>query len=72
MNALYRNIYKLVDFVKGFNTAYHCNLKSLITNYAKREGLTKPPTAPEFLEIIGRVDDGILVADKMLRSLEVA
>lgn len=59
-------------FVKGYNTAYHCNLRSLITNHMKREGLTKSPTIPEFLESTGKVDDAILVADKMIRAVEAA
>ncbi len=56
---------------RGYNTAYHCNLKSLITNYKKREGMTKKVTVPDFLEIIDRVDDAILVADKMLQMVKV-
>lgn len=56
---------------RGYNTAYHCNLKSLITNYKKREGITKKVTVPDFLEIIDRVDDAILVADKMLQMVKV-
>ena len=59
-------------FVRGYNTAYHCNLRSLITNHMKREGLTKSPTIPEFLESTGKVDDAILVADKMIRAVEAA
>jgi len=59
------------DFTRGYNAAYHCNLKSLITNYKKREGITKRVTTPDFLEITDRVDDAILVADKMLQMVKV-
>ena len=56
---------------RGYNTAYHCNLKSLITNYKKRESITRKVTVPDFLEITDRVDDAILVADKMLQMVKV-
>ncbi|MFC4661699.1 antA/AntB antirepressor family protein [Oceanobacillus aidingensis] len=55
------------DFRKSFNTAYRTNLKMLITNYALKHNL-KSLSAPQYLSIVNRLEDGVRVADKMLNQ----
>lgn len=53
------------DFRKSFNTAYRTNLKMLVRNYAMKHKLKKL-SAPQYLSLVNRLEDGIRVADKML------
>ncbi|MDY0394745.1 antA/AntB antirepressor family protein [Virgibacillus halophilus] len=57
------------DFRKSFNTAYRTNLKMLVQNHALKHGL-KSLTAPQYLSLTNRLEDGIRVADKMLNQSE--
>lgn len=53
------------DFRQAFNTAYRTNLKLLIENYKFKHGI-KELSAPEYLARVGRLEDAIRVADKLL------
>ncbi|MCJ0932962.1 antA/AntB antirepressor family protein [Virgibacillus halodenitrificans] len=57
------------DFRKSFNTAYRTNLKMLVQNYALKHSL-KSLSAPQYLSLVNRLEDGIRVADKMLNQSE--
>lgn len=54
-------------FRRAFNNAYRTNLKALIKNYQAKHGL-KSLTAPQYLSLTDRLEDGIRVADKMLNQ----
>lgn len=54
-------------FRRLFNNAYKTNIKALMKNYQTKHGL-KSITAPQYLSMIDRLDDGIRIADKMLNS----
>ena len=60
------------EFVLRFNRAYNVNLEARKTWYKKNLGLSKKPSTPEYLEEAGLIPDGLRVADKMLRSLELS
>lgn len=53
------------DFREAFNIAYRTNLKLLIANYKIKHGI-KRLTMPGYLTAVGRLEDGIRVADKLL------
>jgi hypothetical protein len=53
-------------FISKYNTAYHTNLKLLITQYVNKGN--KKPTIPEFLEITDKLYDAMRVVDKMLQE----
>lgn len=54
-------------FRRAFNNAYRTNLKALIKNYQAKHGL-KSLTAPQYLSLTDRLEDGMRVADKMLNQ----
>jgi prophage antirepressor-like protein len=54
-------------FRTSYNTAFHTNLKVLITNYCNKHGL-KSLTMPQYLSIAGKLEDAVRVADKMLNA----
>jgi gas vesicle protein len=53
------------EFVTAYNTAYKTNLKRKMKNYMRAHGIKKM-TTPEYLEAVGKLDDAMRVADKML------
>lgn len=53
------------EFVTAYNTAYKTNLKAKMKNYMRAHGIKKM-TSPEYLEAVGKLDDAMRVADKML------
>jgi hypothetical protein len=55
-------------YVQTFNTAYHTNLNRLKSSY-KESHTMRSITTPIFLDRVGRLEDGIRVADKMLNQL---
>lgn len=55
-------------FDKAWNTAFGANLTALRKNYAKKHGLKKVPTRPEYLELVGQLPDALRIADKMLTN----
>lgn len=55
------------EFRQAFNTAYHTNLSLLMSHYKFKHGL-KELTIPQYLAAVGRLDDGIRVADKLLNK----
>ena len=55
------------DFRTAFNTAYRTNLTMLIENYKLKHGI-KDLSMPEYLARVGRLDDAIRVADKLLNQ----
>jgi hypothetical protein len=52
-------------FREAYNIAYHTNIKTLINNHIKKNG-KKNMTVPEYLEAVGKIKDGLRVANKML------
>jgi uncharacterized coiled-coil protein SlyX len=54
-------------FIQTFNTAYHTNINRLKSSYKNSHGMSKIST-PEYLYLVGRLEDGIRVADKMLNQ----
>lgn len=52
-------------FREAYNIAGHTNVKMLANNYARKYGIRKM-TIPEYLEVVGKIQDGLRVADKML------
>lgn len=52
------------DFVSAYNTAYNTNLN--LRKTLREAATAKEMTMPEFLEMVGEVEDAIRVADKML------
>lgn len=55
------------EFRQAFNTAFRTNLTLLMEHYKFKHGL-KELTIPQYLAAVGRLDDGIRVADKMLNK----
>jgi prophage antirepressor-like protein len=55
------------EFRQAFNTAYRTNLTMLIENYKLKHGI-KDLSMPEYLARVGRLDDAIRVADKLLNQ----
>lgn len=55
------------EFRQAFNTAYRTNLTMLIENYKLKHGL-RELTMPEYLAKVGRLDDALRVADKLLNQ----
>lgn len=53
-------------FRESYNNAYHTNLNLLIRNYRKKNNLKKKPSAPEYFEATGQLDDALRVAEKMI------
>jgi len=58
------------DFTDRFNTAYHTNLTARVDNYRLKHGL-KELSRPQYLSIVGQLDDAIRVGDKMLNQSPV-
>jgi hypothetical protein len=56
------------DFVTAFNTAFHANLKALIRHYCEKNEVKKL-SVPAYLMTSDKIDDGLLVADKMLNTV---
>jgi hypothetical protein len=56
------------DFVTAFNTAFHANLKALIRHYCEKNEVKKL-SIPAYLMTSDKIDDGLLVADKMLNTV---
>lgn len=54
------------DFVSAYNTAYNTNLN--LRKTLREAALSRELTIPEFLEMVGEVEDAIRVADKLLNS----
>ncbi len=54
------------EFTKAYNTAYRANLTALKTNYEERHG--RSVTRPQFLAAVGKLEDALRVADKMLNK----
>lgn len=62
------------DFRTAYNTAFRTNIVLVIEHYKAKHGL-KALTMPEYLERVGKIEDALRVADKMLNppiSKEVA
>lgn len=59
------------EFDQAFNTAFRTNLTALRENYCRRNAL-RDITRPEYLEAVGRLEDAIRVADKMLNNQATA
>jgi phage anti-repressor protein len=55
------------NFKQAFNTAYRTNITMLIENYKMNNNL-KSLTMPEYLGKVGRLDDAIRVADKLINQ----
>lgn len=55
------------DFKKAFNVAYRTNLELLILNYKSKTGIKKV-TIPQYLLAIGKLEDGIRIADKLINQ----
>jgi len=58
------------DFTDRFNTAYHTNLTARVDNYRDKHGL-RELSRPQYLSIVGQLDDAIRVGDKMLNQSPV-
>jgi hypothetical protein len=56
------------EFVTAFNTAFHANLKALIRHYCEKNEVKKL-SVPAYLMTSDKIDDGLLVADKMLNTV---
>jgi prophage antirepressor-like protein len=57
------------DFVRDFNVVYHTNLRRYSDSLQKRNGYRGLPNAPETLALLGRLDDGLRVAFKMVSQV---
>ncbi len=55
------------EFVRCYNTAFHTNLTSAKSYLEERQG--KSMTRPQYLAAVGRLEDAIRVADKMLNRV---
>lgn len=55
------------DFTAAFNIAYRTNLTALMENYREKHGL-REVTRPQYLSMVGRLEDALRVADKMLNA----
>jgi prophage antirepressor-like protein len=55
------------DFTDRFNTAYNTNLTLRMENYRQKYGL-RELTRPQYLALVGQLQDAIRVADKMLNQ----
>lgn len=55
------------EFKTAYNLAYRTNLELLILNYEKKTGLKKV-TVPQYLSAVGKLEDGVRVADKLLNA----
>lgn len=58
------------EFRKAWNNAYRDNIGLRISNHARKTG--QRVTAPEYLEAVGRLADGLRVAHKMLDGVRRA
>jgi hypothetical protein len=56
------------EFVTAFNTAFHANLKALIRHYCEKNDIKKL-SVPAYLVATDKIDDGLLIADKMLNPV---
>ena len=54
------------EFTKAYNTAYRANLTALKANYEEKHG--RSVTRPQFLAAVGKLEDALRVADKMLNK----
>jgi len=52
-------------FKESYNIAFHTNVQSLRNNHMKKNGIRKM-SMPEYLEAVGKVEDALRVAYKML------
>lgn len=59
------------EFRRRFNLAYSCNIKQRCDNYCVKNGIKKI-TIPDYLERVGKIEDAIRVADKMINVQLVA
>lgn len=55
------------NFKAAFNTAYRTNITMLIENYKLKHGL-KNLTTPQYLSLVGRLEDAVRIADKLLNK----
>lgn len=55
------------DFRTAYNTAFRTNIVLVIEHYKAKHGL-KALTMPEYLERVGKIEDALRVADKMLNA----
>jgi len=53
------------DFRRFYNQSFNTNLTTLMKNYAG----TRKISAPEYLEKVGKLDDALRVADKMIQRI---
>lgn len=53
------------EFVQAFNLAFGTNLKLALQHFKKKK---RDATIPEYLEAIGKIEDAIRVADKLLAA----
>jgi prophage antirepressor-like protein len=60
------------DFVRDFNVVYHTNLRRYSDSLQKKNGYRGLPNAPETLALLGRLDDGLRVAFKMVNRVKGA
>ena len=58
------------DFVQAYNAAYHTNLTMLKENYRLKKDMQEIST-PEYLAAVGKLDDAIRVADKLLNQKQI-
>jgi hypothetical protein len=56
------------EFVTAFNTAFHANIKALIRHYCEKNDIKKL-SVPAYLVATDKIDDGLLIADKMLNPV---
>lgn len=56
------------EFVTAFNTAFRANLKALIRHYCDKHDIKKL-SVPAYLVATDKIDDGLLIADKMLNPV---
>ncbi|MBB6452016.1 phage anti-repressor protein [Salirhabdus euzebyi] len=55
------------QFDQAFNTAFRTNITAKRNNYAEKHCL-KSLTRPQYLSLVGQLEDGIRVADKLLNQ----
>lgn len=69
-NGIYHSV-AWHHFDSAYNTAFHANLTALRQNFCRQHGL-RDITRPEYLEQVGRLEDAIRVADKMLNTVRAS
>lgn len=65
-NGIYHSV-AWHHFDAAYNNAYHANLTALRQNYCAKHGL-REVSRPDYFDRIGRLEDAIRVADKMLNT----